>query len=168
MFREKLVLVMLFLMAVITGLAQTPRQKPLQTKPTVEDLAWLTGCWEGRQGQAVIDEVWSKPGGGSMLGFGRTVKDGRTTAYEFMQVREENGSLTYMPQPQGGARVSFPLKDSFGEKMTFENKTHDFPQRVIYERKGPGMLLAAIEGIYKGREEREEFEMKRVRCDLKD
>ena len=164
MFRQKLILVMLFLMAVITGLAQ----KPLETKLSLADLGWLTGCWEGRQGQAVIEEVWSKPGGGSMLGFGRTVKDGRTTAYEFMQVREENGSLTYMPQPQGGARVSFPLKDSFGEKMTFENKAHDFPQRVIYERKGPGMLLAAIEGIYKGKEEREEFEMKRVRCDSKD
>ena len=164
MFRQKLILVMLFLMAVITGLAQ----KPLETKPSLADLGWLTGCWEGRQGQAVIEEVWSKPGGGSMLGFGRTVKDGRTTAYEFMQVREENGSLTYMPQPQGGTRVSFPLKDFFGAKMTFENKAHDFPQRVIYERKGPGMLLAAIEGIYQGKEEREEYQMKKVRCDSKD
>jgi hypothetical protein len=168
MFRQKLILVMLCLMAVITGLAQKPGQKPLQTKPTVEDLAWLTGCWEGRQGEAVIEEVWSKPAGGSMLGFGRTVNGDRTTTYEFMQIREENGSLTYMPQPQGGARVSFPLKDSFGAKMTFENQAHDFPQRVIYERKGPGMLLAAIEGMYKGKEEREEYQMKKVRCDSKD
>ncbi len=100
-----------------------------------------------------------------MVGFGRTVKDGKTTAFEFMQVREANGSLTYMPQPGGGTRVDFPLKDSFGERFTFENKEHDFPQRVIYERKGPGLLLAAIEGTYKGKEEREEYQMKKVRCD---
>lgn len=156
-----------FLLAVIPGSAQTPSQNPGDTKASLADLAWLTGCWEGRQGQSVIEEVWSKPAGGSMLGFGRTVKDGRTVAYEFMQVREENGSLTYMPQPQGGARVSFPLKNSLGAKMTFENKAHDFPQRVIYERKGQGMLLAAIEGTFKGKDEREEYQMKRVSCEAK-
>jgi hypothetical protein len=39
---------------------------------------------------------------------------------------------------------------------------------VIYERKGPGLLLAAIEGTYKGKEEREEFQMRKVRCNPKD
>lgn len=103
-----------------------------------------------------------------MHGFGRTVKGGRTTSFEFMQIREENGSLTFMPQPQGGARVSFPLKNSVAAKMTFENKEHDFPQRVTYERGSPELLIAAIEGTYKGKEEREEYQMKRVRCTPKD
>jgi hypothetical protein len=140
-------------------------QKSAPKEPLLNGLAWLSGCWEGRQGEAIIEEASSKPRGDSMVGFGRTVKDGKTTAFEFMQVREANGSLTYMPQPGGGARVNFPLKDSFGERFTFENKDHDFPQRVIYERKGPGLLLAAIEGTYKGKEEREEYQMKKVRCD---
>jgi len=60
------------------------------------------------------------------------------------------------------------VKDSFGGKLTFENKEHDFPQRVVYERKGPGLLVAAIEGTYKGKEEREEFQMRKVRCNPKD
>ena len=140
-------------------------QKSTPKEPVLNGLAWLSGCWEGRQGEAIIEEAWSKPRGDSMVGFGRTVKDGKTTAFEFMQVREANRSLTYMPQPGGGTRVNFPLKDSFGERFTFENKEHDFPQRVIYERKGPGLLLAAIEGTYKGKEEREEYHMKKVRCD---
>ena len=140
-------------------------QKSTPKEPLLNGLAWLSGCWEGRRGEAIIEEAWSKPRGDSMVGFGRTVKDGKTTAFEFMQVREANGSLTYMPQPGGGMRVDFSLKDSFGERFTFENKEHDFPQRVIYERKGPGLLLAAIEGTYKGKEEREEYQMKKVRCD---
>ncbi|HUS09492.1 MAG TPA: DUF6265 family protein, partial [Pyrinomonadaceae bacterium] len=148
--RSATVLVLLLLSLATGRLAQQPTQKPVEKtgkkSVSLADIAWLTGCWEGRQGEAVIEEVWSKPGGASLLGFGRTVKGGRTTAFEFMQIREENGSLTYMPQPHGGARVSFPLKNSVAAKMTFENKEHDFPQRVTYERGGPELLIACHRG----------------------
>jgi hypothetical protein len=173
MFRRSSIVLVLMCSCLPNGIlaqkpAQEPVEKPVGKKTSLADLAWLTGCWEGRQGDAVIEEVWSKPGGGSLLGFGRTVKSGRTTSFEFMQVREENGTLTYMPQPQGGTPVSFPLKNSVAAKMMFENKEHDFPQRVVYERGGPELLIAAIEGIYKGKEEREEYQMKKVPCDPKD
>lgn len=162
----------LLLVTLSANPAQKPEQKsgqqPPQQKGSLEDLAWLSGCWEGRQGEAVLEEIWSRPGGGSMLGLGRTVKGNRTVSYEFMQFREENGSLVFLPQPQGGTRVPFPLRDSFAGKLTFENKEHDFPQRVIYERKGPGLLLAAIEGTHKGQEEREEYQMRKARCNPKD
>jgi hypothetical protein len=161
--RRRLLSILMLLTLVIAGVAQ----KPAQTNASLADLAWLSGCWEGRQGDATIEEIWSKPGGGSMLGLGRTVKENRTVSYEFMQFREENGTLVFLPQPQGGTRVAFPLKDSFGGKLTFENKEHDFPQRVIYERKA-ALLLAAIEGINKGKEEREEFQMRKTRCNPKD
>ena len=139
-----------------------------QTNASLEDLSWLSGCWEGRQGNAILEEIWSKPAGASMLGLGRTVKENVTVSFEFMQFRQEKGGLFFLPQPQGGARVSFRLKDSFGGRLTFENKGHDFPQRVIYERKGPALFLATIEGINKGKEEREEFQMRKVRCNPKD
>jgi len=157
MVRQRIVLLAVMVLVIASTTAG-------QTKPSLNDLGWLSGCWEGRVRDAVIEEIWSKPGGGSMLGLGRTVKGDRTASFEFMQFREENGTLVFLPQPQGGTRVSFPLKDSFGGKMTFENKEHDFPQRVIYERKGPGLLLATVEGTYKGKEEREEFQMRKVRC----
>ncbi|HEV7798127.1 MAG TPA: DUF6265 family protein [Pyrinomonadaceae bacterium] len=163
--------VLIILTLVVAGPGQSSAQKPVQNsvaqKASLEDLAWLSGCWEGRQGQAIVEEIWSKPAGGSMLGLGRTVKENRTVSYEFMQFREENGSLVFLPQPQGGTRVAFPLKDSFGGRLTFENKEHDFPQRVIYEPKG-ALLLAAIEGTYKGKQEREEYQMRKVRCNPKD
>jgi len=60
------------------------------------------------------------------------------------------------------------LYQEFAGRLTFENKQHDFPQRVIYEQKGKGLLLAAIEGTYKGKEGREEYQMRKVRCDPKD
>ena len=161
MFLRRMMVAFLLLM-VMTTLSHA------QAKATLEDVSWLSGCWDGRQGIAILEEIWSKPAGGTMMGLGRTVKENRTVSFEFMQFREEKGSLVFLPQPQGGARVSFPLKDSFGARLTFENKEHDFPQRVIYERKGPGLLLAAIEGTQQGKVERQEFQMRKVRCNPKD
>jgi len=135
-----------------------------QTKTTLSELSWLTGCWQGRQGTAVVEEIWSKPSGGSMLGLGRTVRGNRTVSFEFMQFREDRGSLVFLPQPQGGARVSFPLKDYFSGKATFENLEHDFPQRVIYERKGKALMWASIEGTQNGKAERQQVVMQKVRC----
>ncbi len=135
-----------------------------QTKASFNEVSWLSGCWQGRQGKAVIEEIWSKAAGGTMLGLGRTVSGNRTVSFEFMQFREENGRLVFLPQPQGGTRVSFPLKDSFGEKVTFENLKHDFPQRVIYERRGKALMWASIEGTQDGKPERQEFVMHKVRC----
>lgn len=135
-----------------------------QTRASFKEVSWLSGCWQGRQGNAVIEEIWSKASGGSMLGLGRTVSGNRTVSFEFMQFREENGRLVFLPQPQGGTRVSFPLKDSFGEKVTFENLKHDFPQRVIYERKGKALMWASIEGTQNGKPSRQEFVMHKVRC----
>lgn len=135
-----------------------------QSKASLADMAWMSGCWQGRQGNAVIEEIWSRPSGGSMLGLGRTVRGNRTVSFEFMQFREENGSLVFQPQPGGGPRVSFPLKDAFGGKATFENLQHDFPQRVTYERKGKALMWASVEGTQNGKAERQEFVMHKVRC----
>ena len=134
-----------------------------QTPATLDRLSWLTGCWEGRNGAAVVEEIWSKPAGKSMIGLGRTTNQDKTISFEFMQFREENGTLVFLPQPGGGAQVRFPLKSITGETLTFENLAHDFPQRVFYEKKG-NLLLAGIEGNIKQKFSREEFQMRRVRC----
>lgn len=134
-----------------------------QKNPSVADLFWLSGCWQGRQGSAVIEEIWSKPAGTTMLGLGRTVKNNRTVSFEFMQFREQNGTLAFLPQPQGGPQVTFPLKEFTPAKFVFENLAHDYPQRVSYERKN-NLLVASIEGNEKGKFSRLEFVMRKVRC----
>lgn len=29
-----------------------------QTKSNIQGLAWLAGCWEGRQGDSLLEEHW--------------------------------------------------------------------------------------------------------------
>jgi Domain of unknown function (DUF6265) len=134
-----------------------------QTQPGLENLSWLSGCWEGRQSESLVEEHWSKPEGQSMLGFSRTLKDNKTVSYEFMQIREMAMGLEYVAQPQGGQKVSFKLVKSDNGKYVFENATHDFPQRIVYERQG-AMMMTSIDGLLKGKQERQEFIMRRVRC----
>jgi len=135
-----------------------------QTQTPLENLSWLSGCWEGRQGEALVEEHWSKPEGQSMLGFRRTLKDNKTKSSEFLQIRELSTGLEYLAQsPQAMKRVSFKLIKAENARYVFENAINEFPQRIIYEKQG-AMMMNTVEGTLNGKPEQQEFVMRRVRC----
>jgi hypothetical protein len=128
-------------------------------------LGWLQGCWQPDGADTGSTEQWSSAAGAVMLGFGRTVADGKLRSYEFMQLREDPpGKLTFIAQPSGRPPTAFPLLRHTGDEFVFENLGHDFPQRVIYRRKGDNALHASIEGQAKGKLQRIDFPMHRVAC----
>jgi hypothetical protein len=131
---------------------------------TIGKLAWLAGCWERTSGERRVDEQWMKPGGGTMFGMGRTVVGGRTSEFEQMQIREDAGQLVFTAKPSGQEEASFRSIDLTGSSVVFENKAHDFPQRVIYRRLEDGTLLARIEGEQNGKARGVDFPMQRVAC----
>ena len=138
---------------------------PLFAKdPTVKDVAWMSGCWSQVGAEKGSDEVWLRPAGGTMLGMGRTIKKEKSVAHEFMQIREVNGGLTFFANPSGQESASFPMISLTKTKVVFENKEHDFPQRVIYELRGPDSLVGRIEGTENGRERGIDFPMTRSAC----
>ena len=59
----------------------------------IADWAWIAGRWQGQGLGGSVDEVWSDPAGGSMVGHFRLVKDGKPVFYEIMTVIEADGSL---------------------------------------------------------------------------
>lgn len=131
---------------------------------TIDDLAWLAGAWEFERNDRVVREEWMPPGGGTMLGMSRTVKAGKTVAHEFLLLRtDEQGDVYYVASPSGQATAEFRLVRSDVRSVVFENKTHDFPQRIGYKLREDRLLLAWIEG--KGRDgklKRIEFPYERV------
>jgi hypothetical protein len=60
---------------------------------TVADLAWLTGAWTGEGLGGTVDEAWSAPAGGAMVGHFRLVKDGKPVFYEILTILEREGSV---------------------------------------------------------------------------
>jgi hypothetical protein len=135
---------------------------------SVEDLKWLTGCWASVGGEAGSGEQWTMPAGGTLFGVNRTVRNGKTVAYEFMQIRStDDGGIEFIARPSGQTGASFQMQVLSEDEVVFENPDHDFPQRVIYRLESPGNLAASIEGNVKGEDRTIDFPMKRVDC-LKD
>lgn len=136
-----------------------------ERQPTINDLAWLKGCWENTSGKRQRDETWSKAAGGTLLGVGRAIVEGKTTEYEFMRIHQEADGLYFTAQPSGQPQASFKLKSLHSKEAIFENPQHDFPQRVIYALNADGSLRARIEGEMNGKARGIDFPFKRATCE---
>ena len=129
-------------------------------------LAWLAGCWQSEQGEPGSGEHWLPPAGGTMFGVSRTVKNGKTVEFEFVQLRvNADGKLVFIALPSGQKETTFVASSISDRSVTFENPQHDFPQKVIYRLQPDGRLVARIEGTRGGALRGVDFPMKRVACD---
>jgi hypothetical protein len=130
----------------------------------VAQLGWLAGCWEQRSARQTIEEQWTRPRGGIMLGAGRTLRGDTLVEYEQVRIEERGGHLVYAAQPSGQTPADFASIAVSDTAVTFENPTHDFPQRVIYRRAGRDSLLARVEGRRRGIVRGVNFPYRRVEC----
>lgn len=137
---------------------------PLVSAQELDKLSYFAGCWETQQGGTTIYEQWSKPGGGTLIGAGRTIKNGKTVFQEFLRVTAERGKLVYYAHVGTKDATPFPVKSLGADEVVFENPANDFPQRIIY-RKTAGGLFARIEGTQKGKAAHEDFPYRRVACE---
>ncbi len=123
---------------------------PAPWKATIGDMAWLAGAWVGtRSSGSSVEERWSPPLGGAMLGVSRTVARGRMTAFEYLRIVERDGGLVYVAQPGGNPPTEFVLTELTNARAVFDNPRHDYPKRIVYELSAEGGLSATI-GFMKG------------------
>ena len=135
-----------------------------QSKPTVDSLAWLKGCWASEDGK--VTEQWMAPAGRAMLGMSRTVANGEMVAFEFLQIRDiKDKGVHFIAKPSGQPEASFKLLRSSDKEVVFENPEHDFPQRVIYRLKSDGSLVGRIEGKQGDKEKGIDFPYVRAKCE---
>lgn len=123
---------------------------------------WLAGHWRVEDGGRVTDEVWLAPAQGLMTGMSRT-HGGKSPFFEFVRIEQRDGALYYVAQPRGGAATEFRATDIAADAITFENPAHDFPQRIVYERRGTDVLAARIEGSIEGKPRVERWDYRRIR-----
>ena len=135
-----------------------------QGSVSLDQLSWISGCWEGQTGNRVYTEQWMKPAGGLMMGMSRTVAGDKATEYEFLQIRQQGQNILYVAKPSGQTEASFTLVRHSDREAVFENPQHDFPQRIIYRVQADGALLARIEGKNNGTDRAVDYPMKRAIC----
>ena len=103
---------------------------------------WMAGCWETHDKTVWVEECWSKPRAGIMLGSGRSGTGERLFNWEVMQIIRVDTEDPAIPQmtfygaPGGKNRTPFTWIVSKDEGVTFVNAQHDYPQRIRYWREG--------------------------------
>ena len=150
-----------------TANAPAARQQAPNTR-SVDSLAWIAGCWEQSTARSTTREHWSRPAGGAMMGVSFTVQKAATgdvaSSYEFLRIHTKGGVAVYSALPSGQAATDFPLKTQDASSVTFENPTHDFPQRIIYRKQGTDSLVARVEGTRNGTPSGFNIAFKRTPC----
>jgi len=129
---------------------------------SISDLAWMSGSWmsgswmsgnlasgsgQTAGGRAQVEEHWTRPAGGSMIGMSRTVVNEKTVEFEFLRVEQRGNEIFYVASPNGRCPATdFKLTRLSGQQAIFENPEHDFPKRIIYQKLSDGTLKASIDG----------------------
>jgi hypothetical protein len=132
--------------------------------PRIGQVAWLAGCWEQVDGRRTVDEQWTRPRGGLMLGAGRTLDGDFLVEFEQVRIFERRGRLVYGARPSGQDPAEFESILVSDSAVTFENLGHDFPQRVMYRRVGMDSLVGRVEGRRAGRIRGVDFPYRRASC----
>jgi hypothetical protein len=135
-----------------------------QDAPRVAQVAWIAGCWEQSAGARLIEEQWMRPRAGLMLGVSRTVVGDSLREYEQVALFQRGEHLVYAATPARQAPAEFASTAVSDSAVTFENPAHDFPQRIIYRRRGADSLIARVEGMRGGQLRGRDFAYRRVPC----
>lgn len=151
----------------IAAVACLPAASSVATGQAPNDVAalrWMAGCWEFRTPSRVTHEHWMAPLGGMMRGMSRTVVRDVVREHEALRIELHDGLVTYVAQPSGQAPARFGATTVTDTAVTFANPSHDFPQRILYRRRGADSLVARIEGERGGAMRGVDFPMRRVPC----
>lgn len=101
----------------------------LRAEPSIEDLAWLAGHWRGEGFGGQVEEIWSEPLGGTMMGTFRLVKDGEVQLYEIIVLVPEADGIAlkvkhFSPEfrswEEPEEAVVFPLLSVEGQSAAFD------------------------------------------------
>ena len=144
--------------------ARSSRAEPVSTSVTAKlsgdasRLAWMEGHWAGATDGIEMEEHWTSAGGGALIGMHKDVKGARMTSFEFLRIETTpKDGLVYFASPRSAPVTPFPLVELGDKRAVFENKAHDFPQRILYWIDAAGALHARVEGTIKGSLEAEEW-----------
>jgi hypothetical protein len=118
----------------------------------LENISWLIGSWQGTDVNTVVfNESWQREGKG-FVGFGCSLSpSGDTLFKENLKIDVVEGVPYYIVTiPPKKEPVLFKLIQGDDHNAIFENREHDFPQRISYLLQKNNTLIVKLEGIEKG------------------
>jgi hypothetical protein len=131
-----------------------------QESQTFARLKQLEGRWQAKDGTDTIYENWQLLSPQEMFGKSYFLTGKDTVWLEHTKLVENKRGIFYIPsvaRQNRGRPVFFRLISSERQQFVFENKDHDFPQRIIYHLSSKDSVHAWIEGTRRGKPQRSDY-----------
>jgi hypothetical protein len=124
----------------VFGFAVALAAAPLAAQEPAPFPSWMAGAWSTSDGERWTEEFWTHERGGIMIGASREGRGETLRTWESIRIlRRADGTLAYVPMPNGGAPVEFAMVRQDAGSIEFANPAHDFPQRIRYWREGDAL-----------------------------
>ena len=85
----------------------------VRPEATIEDIAWLAGFWHAEAFGGRVEDVWSSPSAGTMMGMFKVIQDDAPSFYELQLIVEQEGSLAWLVKHFSADFTAWEEKDAF-------------------------------------------------------
>ncbi len=129
-------------------------------------LSIIKGGWQMETRKGAIYEEWNLGDTKNYLGNSYKMTYSDTILLENLEIKMERNSIYYIStviDQNDQKPISFKLVNHTNKTYTFENKLHDYPQRIIYNFINNDSLVAKIEGTKNNKYLHSEFYYSRVK-----
>lgn len=132
------------------------------SKKNISQFNWIVGSWEGNLNDStIIFEKWQLENDSLIKGVGGMIIHNDTVFFEKVSILQKGNDFYYRADvSENETFVDFKYLGLINDSAIFENKLHDFPQRVIYYHIQNGMY-AYVDGMSNGKYRKENFEFEK-------
>jgi hypothetical protein len=123
---------------------------------SIEEARWLAGRWVGEGLGGQIEEAWSEPAGGQMVGYFRLVREGRPAFYEIMLLEETEAGLRMRVKHFNPDFVGWEEKDAWATFEPVRSGPNELVFRSLSFRLEGEALIGAIRIRYGENDVRDE------------
>ena len=130
----------------------------------IHQMDWLIGTWENNSEQGNLSENWEQLNDSTFQGYTYFIKGKDTLHNESFVVNQTDDDVYYIPTVKGQNNdkpVTFKLTQFTEKQFTFENPTHDYPTKMVYNKITPDSIVVEISGVVDGVFSSEKYPLKK-------
>lgn len=122
---------------------------------------WLLGDWEKKDSLGILTESWTTLDDSTYIGTSYYILNSNDTVhFEKIQLMEDKNMLIYTATVRGennNKPISFRMIEDKDSLLVFENKKHDYPQKIRYELEIDNSILATVSGTQNKKESSQSY-----------
>lgn len=132
----------------------------------INKASWFIGTWECTTPEGSLYESWHQTSPEALAGKSYFLNGKDTSLFETVKLIHENNRLHYIvttANQNNQQPVRFSSISITDNELVFENKEHDFPQIIKYNKISNDSIVAEISGSKNGKSMSELFPMKKMK-----